>query len=132
MLSEAAAMANTKIESMEEDQNDDYDDDVPMPPPEPTKPPSPSPEAPAAVPETSSPGESQSNGDAERTIQRIEDMTRTLKLNLEDRIKAQIPCHHPMMAWIIDHASMLLTKCHRGISACTENQHVTGLLSWER
>ena len=65
-----------------------------------------------AVPETSSPGESASNGDAERTIQLIEDQARILKLALEDHIGAQIPCDHPIMGWIVDHAAMLLTKCH--------------------
>ena len=44
----------------------------------------------------------------------IEDQARVLKLALEDRIKAHIPCTHPIMGWILDHAAMLLTKCHRG------------------
>ena len=67
---------------------------------------------PAAVPETSSPGESQSNGAAERSIQLIEDLSRTLKLCLEDRIKAKIPSGHPVLEWLIMYTGTLMTKCH--------------------
>ena len=67
---------------------------------------------PAAVPETSSPGEPQSNGAAERSIQLVEDLSRTLKLCLEDRIGAKIPSNHPVLEWLVLYTGTLLTKCH--------------------
>ena len=67
-----------------------------------------------AVPEHSHPGESQSNGTAERSVQMIEDMVRTIKSALEDRIGQQIPCTAPIMRWIFQHAGFLLTKYHVG------------------
>ena len=62
-----------------------------------------------AVPEESHPGESKSNGAIEMAIQRIEDQARTLKLALESRLGMRIPMHHPLMAWLLQHAATLLT-----------------------
>ena len=66
----------------------------------------------AAVPEESAPGESQSNGAAERAIQSIEDQLRTMKHALETRLGAKIPCSHPIMRWMLEHAATLLTNYH--------------------
>lgn len=110
LLAEAAALAGVKAEKEATDTDDDNDEDTEHKDQPPTQPAT----TPAAVPETSSPGESQSNAAAERSVQMLEDMARTLKLALEDRIDAKIPCNHPIMAWIPDHAAMLLTKCHVG------------------
>ena len=41
----------------------------------------------AAVPEESAPGESASNGAAERAVQMVEDQLRTMKLALEHRLE---------------------------------------------
>ena len=65
-----------------------------------------------AVPEHSHPGESQSNGLAERAIRSIEDQVRVLKAALEARLSARIPSSHPMMSWIVHHAAFLLNKYH--------------------
>ena len=70
------------------------------------------PELPLAVPEESAPGESQSNGEAEWSIECVEDQARTLKVALEDRIQRQIACSHPIVRRIIEHAGTLLTKYH--------------------
>lgn len=48
-----------------------------------------------AAPELSHPGESQSNGLAERSVGIFEDQFRTLKCALEQRLKTRIPTPHP-------------------------------------
>ena len=63
-----------------------------------------------AVPENSPVGESQSNGKAERAVQTMEDQIRTIKLALESRIGARIPCNHPVMHWIVLHCADILNK----------------------
>ena len=62
------------------------------------------------VPEESSVGESQSNGKAESTVQRLEDMIRTYKSALEDRIKFRIPSNHALTRWIVDHAASVYNR----------------------
>ena len=64
------------------------------------------------VPEHSHPGESASNGKAEAAVKQLIDMTRTLKLALEARLKLQrpLPCGHPVVAWMLEHAAWLLSK----------------------
>ena len=50
-----------------------------------------------AVPEHSAVGESQSNARAERAMQEVEDLLRTMLAALEHRIKARIPSCHPVV-----------------------------------
>ena len=63
-----------------------------------------------AAPENSAVGESQSNGKAERAVQTVEDQIRTVKLALEARIGARIPCNHPIMHWVVIHCADILNK----------------------
>ena len=63
-----------------------------------------------AVPEYSAVGESASNGKAERAVQTIEDLARTLKSALEARIGARVGSTHPMMRWIVRHAALILNQ----------------------
>ena len=51
-----------------------------------------------AVPEHSHPGESQTNGLAERAIREVVDHIRVLKLALETHLNVRIPSNHPVMA----------------------------------
>ena len=67
-----------------------------------------------AIPELTHPGESQSNGAAERAVQLVEDQARTLKSALEDRLGRKVPEEHPVMHWLIRHASFVLTNYHYG------------------
>ena len=62
------------------------------------------------VPEQTMVGESQSNGLAERAMQTIEGQIRCMKLALEDRLQCSVPCSHPIMAWLVEYASMLVNK----------------------
>ena len=72
-----------------------------------------------AVPEHSHPGESQSNGLAERAVQDLVNHVRVLKLALETNIKARLPAEHPVMAWLVEHAAYLLNRCVLGTDGRT-------------
>ena len=65
-----------------------------------------------AVPEASAVGESQSNGRAERSVQRLEDHVRTLLAELEDRLDHQLRPDSHVVSWLAEYASVLLNKCH--------------------
>ena len=108
MLLEAARLANIKA-----DQGVTHPGEVPGfwdDDPQPLQPDA-EPSAAAAVPETSTPGESQSNGAAERAVRMVQDHARTLKLCLEDRVGAKIPSTHPVLDWLVQYSAILLTKC---------------------
>ena len=57
------------------------------------------------VPEASAVGKSQSNGKAENTVQRLEDMLRTYKSALETNIDSRIPTDHPIIHWMVEHGA---------------------------
>ena len=63
-----------------------------------------------AAPEHTHPGESQSNGLAERSVGIFEDQFRTLKHALETRLKRRLPSDHPVTAWLVEHTSFVLNK----------------------
>ena len=58
-----------------------------------------------AVPELTHPGESASNGLAERSVRSIEEQTRTFLAATEARIRIPIPSDHPLLGWIVEHAT---------------------------
>ena len=62
------------------------------------------------VPESSAVGESQSNGKAENSVQRLEDMIRTYKSALETHISFRIPSKHPLIRWIVDHTASVYNR----------------------
>ena len=64
----------------------------------------------STVPENSAVGSSASNARAERSVQMIEDQTRTLKAALESRVSCKIPCHHPLFRWLVEHAVDIINK----------------------
>ena len=63
-----------------------------------------------AAPEFTHPGESQSNGLAERSVGIFEDQFRTLKHALETRLQRRIPSSHSVIAWLIEHTAFVLNK----------------------
>ena len=65
-----------------------------------------------AAPELTHPGESQSNGLAERAVGIFEDHFRTLKSAFEQRLKRRIPTAHPVIAWLAEHTAWVLNKFH--------------------
>ena len=64
------------------------------------------------VPEHSHPGESQSNGAAEAAVKALVAQARTLKAALEGNLKlaTPIPCGHPVVHWLFEHADWVLSK----------------------
>ena len=85
-----------------------------------------------AVPEHSHPGESQSNGRAERAVQDLVNHVRVLKLALEANIKARLPSEHPIMAWLVEHAAYLLNRCVLGTDGRTAWGRLHGKEATER
>ena len=77
-----------------------------------------------AVPELTHPGESPSNGLAERTVGTVVDHARTIVLALETHIHAHVPADHPLMAWAVEHSAYLLNKYLLG----ADNQTAYGRL----
>ena len=65
-----------------------------------------------AVPENSAVGESQSNGRAERAVQQLEDHVRTFLGELEHRLGQSIKSDHPILAWLVEYAAVVLNKYH--------------------
>ena len=121
MIEEACARAGRrgiKVTSEEDVAVEDLPDEVEVP-----EPPAINPLAidssQVAVPEHSHPGESQSNGRAERAVQAVEDQVRTLKAAFELRFKMVLTNTHPVMAWLFEHAVFLLNKFQLGTDGRT-------------
>ena len=66
-------------------------------------------------------GEHQSNGQVERAIQNVQGQIRTMILSLESRYKMKIKMDHPILAWLVKHAAMLIS-----IAACLTNHAIIG------
>ena len=47
-------------------------------------------------------------------------------MNLEDRLGVGIPCHHPIVAWILEYNAILLTKYQPGIDGLTAYERFRG------
>ena len=60
--------------------------------------------------ESSAVGESQSNGEAERTIRLVEDDVQTLTSAFEERTEARLTSTHPLMKWLVEHAASLRNR----------------------
>ena len=68
----------------------------------------------------------QANGMAERAIQSLESMVRTLKLGIEARIRARVQVRHPIFSWMVEHAADLLTKYVVGVDGRTPYERLKG------
>ena len=62
------------------------------------------------VPELTHPGESASNGLAERSVQTFEDHFRTLNAALEANVGQTISIGHPVVEWLVVHSGNLFSK----------------------
>ena len=85
-----------------------------------------------AVPELTHPGESQSNGLAERAVQTMEGYVSTLLAALQARIKLPVPNEHPVLAWLVHHASYLLNRNQLGTDGRTAWGRLHGIEATER
>ena len=70
--------------------------------------------------------DSQTNGVAERAVQSVEGLVRTMKFALEKRLGVQICSSHPLMAWIVEHAAETLNRFHVGQDGRTPFERVKG------
>ena len=62
--------------------------------------------------ETAARIDSKGNGEAEKAVQSIEEMVRTLMVDLEERCGEQLSVTEPFFEWLMEHACDLLNKCH--------------------
>ena len=67
-----------------------------------------------AVPEMTHPGESASNGLAERSVGVLEDQVRVLLIALQAHVKVPLSTTQPVVAWLVEHAAYLLNKYQVG------------------
>ena len=81
---------------------------------------------PGAMEERSPVGESCSNGDVDRGIQSVENIARTLKLALEQRLSTKIPVTHPVVTWLVPHAAFLFTRIHVSADGRTGYERLKG------
>lgn len=69
---------------------------------------------------------SQANGGTEVGVRVTRGMLRTLKLRLGQRLDKHIPVDHPVVAWLLEHACMLLTAAVRGDDGATAWMRIRG------
>ena len=72
-----------------------------------------------AVPELTHPGESQTNGLAERSARTLEEQIRTMVAALESRVQTKVPSEHAVLTWVVEHACYILNKYGRGVEGKT-------------
>ena len=53
------------------------------------------------------------NGVAERPVNSVEKMVRVHQSTFENRIGGRLPVKHPLFAWLVEHASDILTSSRR-------------------
>ena len=76
--------------------------------------------------ENSPVAESQSHGVIEKAVQEIETQARTLMSALEARLRAKIPCDHPMASWLVEYAAALLNLYREGKDGKTPMERLKG------
>ena len=69
---------------------------------------------------------SKSNGKIERAIRTFQAQFRTLRLQLEDRIKAKLTKGSPLMSWLVNFASDVLNRCKIHANGRTNYEMTTG------
>ena len=70
--------------------------------------------------------DSQANGGIEVGVQIVRGMLRTLKLCLEQRIDKHMPVSHPVVAWLLEHACLVVNALVRGTDGMTAWMRVRG------
>ena len=76
------------------------------------------------VPENAPKGESQANGIAERAIQDVEGLLRTLKVAVERRLRIRLKPSDALMPWLVEHCSTLINRCRIGIDGLTAQERL--------
>jgi hypothetical protein len=76
--------------------------------------------------ENSPVGASASNGVVERGIQSVQGQVRIIRLALERRYGVSIPAEHPLMAWAVEFAAVVLNRMEIGHDGKTAYQRLKG------
>ena len=71
-------------------------------------------------------GESQSNGVAERQVQAVEDLIRTMRGALMNRLQCRIEATHPLFQWLVLHAASVMNRFVIGGDGKTAFQRTHG------
>ena len=72
------------------------------------------------------PHDSQANGQIEAGVKQERGQFKTMQRCLESRIGHRVPVEHPIMAWMAQHAAMLVTYRVKGHDGMTAYQRVRG------
>ena len=70
--------------------------------------------------------DSQANGGIESAIRVLRQDLRTMRLDLESRLGAEVPIDHPLMAWLVRHVAFLYTAFMKGSDGRTPWERVRG------
>ena len=68
----------------------------------------------------------QSNGNAEVGVRLVKGMVRTMRSSLERELGFRIPARHPLISWLVPHASNTLNWMIKGHDGMTAYQRVRG------
>ena len=78
------------------------------------------------ISEHSAVGDSQGNGCTERAVRTVEEMVRTLKLDLEARVSETLKTTHKVILWLMEHAFDSVNKVQGGQDGKTSFKRVKG------
>ena len=78
------------------------------------------------VPEASSPGESQSHGAAEKAVQVVKGVYRTVLFSLEANLKTEVPEYHPICTWALTYSSSCQRRYAIGVDGFTAYEKTYG------
>ena len=76
--------------------------------------------------ENSVPGDSKSNGAAERAVKAVGEQVRVLRAGLQGRLNMVIRTSHPMLTWLVQHAADCLSKYQQGEDGKTAYERLKG------
>ena len=79
-----------------------------------------------AMTENPPPYDSQANGQIEAAVKLVRGMITTLKCCLETRLGHRVPIRHPAMAWLVQHAALVLSYRVRGMDGRTPYHRARG------
>lgn len=76
--------------------------------------------------ENSPVGQSEANGMAERAVQAVSEQIRVMGQELRNRVGVLLPARHPVMAWMVEHVSELVSAFQRGPDGKAAFERVRG------
>ena len=76
--------------------------------------------------ENSVPGDSKTNGAAERAVKALGEQVRVLRAGLQGRLEMVVRTSHPMLTWLIQHAADCLSKYQVGEDGKTAYERLKG------